>query len=186
MTDDRSSRRSLPGRVTPVLTTSILLLVGCGSQGREGADRDADSDVPIWADVAKVHPADIARLRWIEGDWRGRGGGYDAFYERYTFDGDSVLRQYSFADSTFTTAVDSSAVRLYGDSLFSESGDIRYLASALRDTSVTFAPYARALDRFTWRRASDTSWVAVLIPVDTTRPRVEYRMVRMRSRPEVP
>ena len=158
----------------------LLLLAACTPEASDDADTSAASDVPIWDDVARVAPADMAKLRWLEGDWRGSGGGYDGFYERYVFDGDSVLRQYSFADSTFTSAVDSSAVRLRGDSLFSESGEVRYLAAVLRDTSVTFAPYARALNRFTWRRTSDTTWVAILVPVDTARPPVEYRMVRIR------
>ena len=162
------------------LMAAVLLLVpGCDSS--RGGNADDAADVPIWDDVAAVQPADMAKLRWIVGDWRGSGGGYDQFYERYVFDGDSVLRQYSFTDSTFSQAVDSSAVRLHGDSLFSESGERRYVASALRDTSVTFAPYARALNGFAWRRTSDTSWVAILTPVDTARPRVEYRMVRIRE-----
>src|SRR5688500_5754069 len=171
--------RSTGLRVAAFMAAALILVAGCES--RSGNDDDAAADVPIWDDVATVRPADMAKLRWIEGEWRGSGGGYDAFYERYTLDGDSVLRQYSFADSAFGQVVDSSTVRLYGDSLFSESGERRYVASALRDTSVTFAPYARALNSFTWRRTSDTTWVAILTPVDTTRPRVEYRMVRIRE-----
>jgi hypothetical protein len=174
------------GRPSSLLAAALIVVAGCesrsGSEGdRSGSEGDSLGAVPILDEVATVRAADMAKLRWIEGDWRGSGGGYDAFYERYTLDGDSVLRQYSFADSTFGQAVDSSAVRLHGDSLFSESGERRYVASALRDTSVTFAPYARALNSFTWRRTSDTTWVAILTPVDTARPRVEYRMVRIRE-----
>lgn len=173
--------RALSPHCLTLIAAVLLLVPGCDSSRGGNVDDDAASDVPIWDDVATVHAADMAKLRWLEGDWRGSGGGYDQFYERYLFDGDSVLRQYSFTDSTFSQAVDSSAVRLHGDSLFSESGEVRYVAAALRDTSVTFAPWARALNRFTWRRTSDTTWVAILTPVDTTRPRVEYRMVRMRE-----
>ena len=181
MTADRSPGLSLPPWLAAALLPApMLLLLACDSRPARDSEHDAGSAEPIWAEVAKVQRSDMAKLRWIGGNWRGSGGGYDAFYERYVFEGDSVLRQYSFADSTFATAVDSSTVRLHGDSLFSESGDVRYLASSLRDSSVTFAPYARALNRFTWRRSSDTSWVAILMPVDTTRPRVEYRMVRIR------
>ena len=180
MADNRLRSEAAWSLSGPALLAAVLLLLpGCDSSRSGNVDDDADA--PIWDDVASVLPADVAKLRWIEGDWRGSGGGYEQFYERYEFDGDSVLRQYSFSDSTFGQAVDTSVVRLYGDSLFSESGERRYVASALRDTSVTFAPYARALNGFTWRRTSDTSWVAILTPVDTTRPRVEYRMIRIRE-----
>ena len=45
--------------------------------------------------------ADLTKLRWIEGSWRGTGDVDKPFYERYKFENDTTLVVESIADETF-------------------------------------------------------------------------------------
>lgn len=40
---------------------------------------------------AKMTIADLEKLRWIEGTWRGTGGGVEPFFERYRFENATTL-----------------------------------------------------------------------------------------------
>src|SRR5882757_937420 len=66
----------------------------------------ASSPVPI-----KITPADLAKLKWIEGSWRGTGGG-PPFFERYKFENDSTLAVESLADESLSKVNDVSRFEL--------------------------------------------------------------------------
>ena len=54
----------------------------------------------------QVTTADLGKLRWIVGTWRGTGGGVPPFFERYQFENESTLAVETFADETLTKVDD--------------------------------------------------------------------------------
>ena len=118
--------------------------------------KDAAAPAP-----ARVTRADLARLRWIAGSWRGTGDGQAPFYERYRFVDDSTLLVDSFADSTLARVTETARYELRGGRL-GNTGDVRWVAVAIDGQSVSFAPVARARNGFTWRRDAADAWTAVL------------------------
>src|SRR5215204_4841677 len=51
-----------------------------------------------------VSAADLAKLKWIEGTWRGTGEVQKPFYERYHFENPSTLVMEELPDETASTA----------------------------------------------------------------------------------
>ncbi|HSU17952.1 hypothetical protein [Longimicrobium sp.] len=129
---------------------------------------------------ARVTVAELQRLRWIVGDWRGTGTNQPAFYERYRFQDDSTLVVESFADSSFSAPTDPTFFVLRGGRL---GPDARTAASRIDARSVTFAPQAAGRNWYRFRYRAPDEWEAVLWwPATPTRPErlVTYRMVRVR------
>ncbi len=117
----------------------------------------ATSPVPI-----KITPADLAKLRWIEGSWRGTGGGVQPFFERYKFENDSTLAVESFEDESLSKASDVSRFELKDGQFGGSDGNSGSVATALDDNSITFAPTGKARNSFRFQRVSDNSWKAIL------------------------
>src|SRR5262245_36603833 len=61
---------------------------------------------------AKLTPADLQKLRWIEGSWRGTGVNQKPFFERYRFESDSVLAVDGFADEQMTKVTETTRFEL--------------------------------------------------------------------------
>ena len=102
------------------------------------------------------------QLRWLEGTWRGSGGGVSSFYEGYRWINDSTIRKYDFADSTFSTATDSGTIARRGGVVRSGSETVSWVVVALDSTSVQFAPERGAVNAFEWRRTAPDAWTARL------------------------
>jgi len=132
--------------------------------------------------------ADLAKLRWIEGSWRGTGDVEAPFYERYHFENDSTLVVDSFADEKFSKISEASRFELK-EGQFGNGGDgARWAATAIDDKSISFDPTAKAQNSFRWERASadphPNEWKAVLWwPATNNKPAGQrvYRMERWPS-----
>ena len=109
-----------------------------------------------------VKAADFQRLRWLEGDWVGKGGGYSAFYERYTFVNDSTIEQQSFSDAGMKSVTDRSVIALRGGRVTNTGANSLYNAVMLDATGVTFAPAKPGSNTFTFKRATKGAWLAIL------------------------
>lgn len=109
-----------------------------------------------------ITPADLAKLRWIEGTWRGTGGSVPPFYERYKFENDSTLVVETLADETLTKVTDTSRFELKDGHFGNSADDSGSVATALDDTSITFAPLGKASNTFRFQRGSDDTWKAIL------------------------
>jgi hypothetical protein len=107
-----------------------------------------------------IKAADLAKLRWIEGSWRGTGGGVPTFYERYRFESDSTLVVESF-DETFTKVSEVSRFELKDGHFGSGAGDSESVATALDDISISFAPTGKG-NFFRFQRESADTWKAIL------------------------
>jgi hypothetical protein len=108
---------------------------------------------------------DFARLRWLDGSWRGRlpDGGY--FYERYRVMNDSTIAMRGFPDSLFARVTDSSTIGFRGGTISSEGGS-RWVVTRLDSSAVDFASERDASNNFTWVRESPDRWTATLRSVD--------------------
>jgi len=115
----------------------------------------------------QITKADLGKLRWIVGTWRGTGGDAPPFFERYQFENESTLAVETFADETLTKVDDVSRfVLMDGNFGHSESGS-GSVATALDDNSITFDPIGKG-NSFRWQRETDNSWKAVLNWTDKT------------------
>ena len=109
-----------------------------------------------------VKVADFQRLRWLEGDWIGKGGSYPVFYERYTFVDDSTIEQQSFSDAGMKTVTDRSVIALRGGRVTNRGEGTLHNVVMLDATGVTFAPTKPGSNAFTFRRATKGAWLAIL------------------------
>jgi hypothetical protein len=110
----------------------------------------------------------LAKLRWIEGTWRGTGGDVPPFYERYKFENESTLVVETLTDETLTKVEDTSRFELKDGHFGHSEGDSGSVAVALNDNSISFAPYGKPANRFRFQRESENSWKAVLNWTDKT------------------
>jgi hypothetical protein len=131
------------------------------------------------SDAKKFSTADIARLRWIEGTWRGSGVDQAPFFERYRFENQSTLLVDSFPDEKLDKVEDTSRFELK-DGQF---GNGSYVASSIDDNRINFDPVAqKAKNSFRWERVSANAWKATLKwPADGNKPARErvYNMERI-------
>ena len=132
--------------VVAVSTLSIIL----GCTRKSSVDVVAFTPSPTPAPTPKnIAPADLQKLRWIEGSWRGTGVDQPPFFERYRFESDTVLAVDSFDDEKLTKVSDTTRFELK-DGEFGGGGEgSRYVAVALDDNLITFAPvFIKARERF--------------------------------------
>ena len=126
----------------------------------------------------KFSAADLAKLRWIEGTWRGSGADQPPFFERYRFENDSTLSVDTFPDEKLDKIEDTTRFELK-DGRF---GNPSYEASAIDDNGIDFEPIGKAKNSFRWERVSANSWKATLKwPADGNKPARErvYNMERI-------
>lgn len=133
------------------------------------------------AEAKKFSTADIAKLKWIEGTWRGSGVDQKPFFERYRFENESTLVVDSFPDEKLDKISETSRFELK-DGLFG-NGD--YVASSIDDKGINFEPAKNARNSFRWERVSDNLWKATLKwPANENKPARErvYNMERIQPK----
>lgn len=115
----------------------------------------------------KISIADLQKLRWIEGTWRGTGVNQAPFFERYRFESDTTLAVDSFDDEKVTKVTDTTRFELKDGEFGGGSSGSRYVATVLDDNSITFEPALKARNSFVWKRESKDSWTAIIKPLGT-------------------
>ncbi|HEY0546524.1 MAG TPA: hypothetical protein VGC91_14190 [Pyrinomonadaceae bacterium] len=109
----------------------------------------------------RITPDDLKKLHWIEGTWRGTGDVEKPFYERYHFEGTTLVVE-SFTDETLGKVDDVTRFELK-DGQFGNYGEgARWAATQLTSDSITFEPVTRARNSFRWQHESKDAWKAVL------------------------
>ena len=160
---------------------TLLLLIFILVIGPGCASRSAQTP------AKKMTPADLQKLRWIEGTWRGTGINQPAFFERYRFEGDSVLAVDGFDDEKLTRVTDTTRFELKDGEFGGGSEGSRYVASTLDDNSILFVPVIKARNSFIWKRETKDSWTAIIRwPATDTKPAGErvYNMERWPPKPQ--
>ena len=146
-----------------LLLALLVSLAGCAGMKSAPVAQNAASPAAAPLPVPKqITPAELAKLRWIEGSWRGTGGGVPPFFERYKFENDSTLLVESLEDETLSKVSDVSRFELKDGHFGGSDGDSGSVATALDDNSITFAPTGKSRNSFRFQRVSDNSWKAVL------------------------
>ena len=146
----------------PTTLLVIGLALGACERGAEPGGSHAPETGPATTPGAAHSRSEFARLRWLEGTWRGSGAGQPTFYERYTFVDDSTLRAESSPDSTFPDPAEAGSIELRAGRITTGGGDMLWAATRLDDRSVRFDPVRGARNTFVWTRASDSVWTARL------------------------
>jgi hypothetical protein len=151
-----------------VVGATVLSAVSCQPDTRAASDRATDSGAGAAA-AANAQPAagqysvqDFARLRWLEGSWRGQLPDRSYFYERYRFLNDSTISMYGFPDSTFARATDSAMITLRGGTITDVGASAHWVATRLDSSVVEFTPVQPTSAPFSWARESANRWTATL------------------------
>lgn len=153
-----------------VLTGAALFVV-CGGRAQEGAQ----------GAPKRVTEAELKKLRWIEGTWRGTGDVEKPFFERYYFENETTLVVEGFPDETVSKANDVTRFVLKDGQFGNEGEGSRWAASQLDENAITFVPLAKARNWFRWERRSQDEWKAVIgFPASDKGPARErvYKMER--------
>jgi len=169
----------------PVLLLLLALLnfVACAKTESQPPAQSSPAAVSPSPVPKQITPAELAKLRWIEGTWRGTGGDVPPFFERYKFENETTLLVETLADETLSKVSDQSRFELK-DGHFGYSADgSGSVATALDDTSITFEPTGKSRNSFRWQRESDISWKAILKWTDKNGAAKEriYSMERLRQ-----
>ena len=169
-----------------------LISIGCADTSNNNvlvARNTANSAAPAASTPAptgsssskgKFTPADLAKLKWLEGTWKGTGG-EKPFFERYRFENDSTLAVETFADESLAKIVDTTKFELKDGEFGHDMGVRRAVASSITENAVQFVPaptYTRPAangsgpppqpggdqnqNSFRFERQSDGTWNAIL------------------------
>jgi len=108
----------------------------------------------------KFTAADIAKLKWIEGTWRGMDG-EKPFYERYKLEETALLVEGLKADGSPDGEPD--RFELKNGEFGQGDGDKRSAASEITADHIQFVPAVSGkMNRFRFERQSNGTWRAVL------------------------
>jgi hypothetical protein len=139
-----------------VIVTAIFMACGTkpvGDQARPQAKATASN---------KLTSADIAKLKWLEGTWRGMDG-EKPFFERYRFENGTAMVVETLEDETLSKVTETSRFELKDGEFGHTEGKQRSAASYITDTAVQFVPVEGGGNRFRFERNDDgTGWRAVL------------------------
>ena len=149
-----------------VVSASLILTVACSSASNPPVASTTPQPASQGSTPKQITTEDLKKLRWIEGSWRGIGGGVEPFYERYKFENDSTLAVETLTDETLTKVDDVSRFELKNGSFGGSDGESGSVAISLDENSITFAPVGKARNAFRWQRENDNTWKAVLTWTD--------------------
>ena len=105
-------------------------------------------------------PADVAKLKWIEGTWRGMDGD-NPFYERYRIEGVAMIVEGLKEDGS--TDGEPGRFELKNGEFGKGEGEKRSAASEITDSFIQFVPAVPGKgNNFRFERQSDGTWMAIL------------------------
>ena len=130
-----------------------------------------------------ITAADLKKLRWIEGSWRGTGDIDKPFYERYKFENDTTLLVETIANEKFDKVTEVTRFELKDGFFGTSTGQAGSVAIALDDNSITFAPTGKSRNSFRFQRESADTWKAILTwkEADGTPKERVYKMDRVQQ-----
>jgi hypothetical protein len=160
------------GRLSLLFLVTVFL--ACSPADRPTEDRPMP---------ARISLDQFQALRWLQGTWRGSEAGAHFFFESYAFLDDSTIKSFSYPDSTFALADDSSLIALRNGEVTSSEGSATWILTGLDSTGVRFKPLRNAKNSFVWTLESRSAWAARLSWRDSTGTVQErtYQMERIGS-----
>jgi hypothetical protein len=161
-----------------LLATALVLFTGCS---RKASPNTQPITPPIRTNFST---ADLAKLRWIEGTWRGTGDVAAPFYERYRFENESTLVVETFDNDKVDKVTDSTRFELKDGQFGNGGNDSRWAATTIDNDSITFEPVAKARNSFRWKRDSKDLWIATLSWPAVERKPARQRIYKMERWPQ--
>ena len=169
--------------LTLFLALGLLTAYACTSKPAAISENTASSQpTPTPATPAKLTAEDLKKLRWIEGTWRGTGVNQPAFFERYRWENDTTLAVDSFENEKLEKVTDTTKFELKDGEFGGGSEGARYVATALDENAITFAPVVKARNWFVWKSETKDTWTAIIKPLpkpDKPAKDIIYDMVRL-------
>jgi hypothetical protein len=142
-----------------ICITAVLITLGCAKQSDQ---RSIAPAAQAQATPGKnFTPPDVAKLKWIEGTWRGLDGD-KPFYERYRIENDALIVE-TLTDGDPNKVENTDRFELKNGEFGKGEGDDRSAASEIGDNYVQFVPAAGGKgNNFRFERQADGSWQALL------------------------
>ena len=140
-----------------LVTIFLSLIVACASSNTSPQTNATPKPLP-----KTISTAELARLRWIEGSWKGTGDIDKPFFERYKLENETTLLVEGFPDEKFEKASDSDRFELKNGEFGKFADGAGYVATAMDDRSIDFAPLGKSKNGFRWQMESADSWKAIL------------------------
>jgi hypothetical protein len=169
--------------VVSVSLLSVLLAMPLEARGQARNGAPPSPPPTIAGTAVSVSKLQLNELRWIEGTWRGTGGGVPTFAEAYKFANDTLIEIQFFADSTAARVAHKGTIVLSTNQLFYTGNGTEYVATKISPTSVTFIPKGTTgQNTFVWSLVAPGHWTAVLQggSGEITPPTVTYTMKRVK------
>ena len=115
---------------------------------------------PVATPSKNFTPADVTKLKWIEGTWRGMDG-EKPFYERYKIEEKVLIAESLKEDGS--TAEKPTRFELKDGEFGEGEGDNRSAATEITDSYIQFVPAVPGKgNNFRFERQSDGTWIALL------------------------
>ena len=142
---------------TYILAAVTVLFFAPTYSGAQATNTDTQTP---GAPSKKFTSADIAKLKWIEGTWRGMDGD-KPFYERYKIEETALVVETLKADGSVQGAPD--RFELKDGEFGKDEGDQRSVASEITADYIQFVPAVPGKgNSFRFERQSNGTWRAVL------------------------
>lgn len=142
-----------------LVITSLVFISACNRDATQVSTGNSLAR-PQATPSNKFTPGDIAKLKWIEGSWRGMDG-QEPFYERYKVEDSAVVVEAIKDDGSSDGAPEK--FELKNGEFGKGEGDKRSAASEITDTYIQFVPaVAGKGNNFRFEKQSDGSWIALL------------------------
>lgn len=159
-----------------LMAGALFLISGCAQTGSKTIAPATPSPSVAGRTFSST---DLKKLRWIEGTWRGTGGGVPPFVERYRFESDTTLAVEGFEGEKLDKITDVTRFELKDGEFGGGSEGSRYVASSIDDKSITFEPVTKARNSFRWEYESENSWKAILTSPATGQDPAKQRTYQM-------
>lgn len=161
-------------RLLIIIASFALVFSACSNSANQNtAGNQAANPAPA-ADPGptpsnQITEADIAKLKWLEGSWRGMDGD-KPFYERIRFEGSTMIVE-TLEDGSLAKVTETGKFELKDGEWGHTVGSQRSAATSITDDMVQFvpakvpgAPEGGAVkgSMFRFERKDDGTWLAVL------------------------
>jgi len=148
-------------RSSIVLIITVLFVIVAACSYSEGQRTKVEGTKPIATPSKSFTPADAAKLKWIEGTWRGMDGD-KPFFESYRIEETAMVVE-GFKDETLKEVTDTDRFELKDGEFGKGEGDKRSAASEITADYVQFVPaVAGKGNHFRFHRQADGTWHALL------------------------
>ena len=165
-----------------VITLFVVSIACTHTEGVEEGRHNTPGPKPQATPSKNFTPADVAKLKWIEGTWRGMDGD-KPFFERYRIEESSMVVD-SFTDETLSNVEDTGRFELKNGEFGKCEGERCSAASEITADYVQFVPAAGSKgNNFRFVKQADGTWQAILEWTATKEKEARQKIYKMEPWP---